>query len=410
MVAHMLTQSSDRPLESPRDRVPITSVILPAYNEAAALPAVLADLFAAIDGGYEVLVVDDGSTDGTREAARAFPCRVIRHPVNRGKGTAVRTGIDRALGRYIVIMDADATYPASAIPRIVELLADHDLVRCNRQRNPESMPLVNRLGNTLFDWLLAIVHGLDGSDHLSGLYGLRREALLRMQLESEGFDVEAEIGVKARIRGLRVATFPVDYQPRLGKKKLNPWRDGIVILGRIVALLLLYNPLATFIVPGLLVMLLAMAGASLLGQGPLVTPYFGLSIHSFIVATLGILASFQLMTFGFAAALYRVEAGYRPAGWLVAISARRVRLGGALAGLILAVVGFGEVVRLMARWVGGGLGEFFATREVVLAATVLVLGLQILSAALFISIFAGRLERLGRPAADEDDPGRVADE
>lgn len=388
-------------------RTALTTVLLPAYNEAAALPTVLAELFAVLGDGYEVIVVDDGSTDGTAAAAQAFPCRVIRHSKNRGKGAAVRTGLAQARGENIVVMDADASYPASAIPRIVELLRTHDLVRCNRRRDTASMPLVNRLGNRLFDWLLSFSHGLDGSDHLSGLYGLRREALLRLKLESEGFDIEAEIGIKAHVRGLRVTSFPIEYQPRLGEKKLQPWRDGFLILGRILVMFLLYNPLLTFVAPGVVLMALMLGGAFLLGQTAIRTPFFGLDVHSFIIAILGGVASFQLIVFGLAAALYGVEAGYRPAHWLLRVSSRPIRLGGALLGVLAVIFAAVYIGALISRWLSEGAGLFYATREVVLAATTLVFGMQLLSAALFLSIFAGRLERWQQtpPRAGDGSPG-----
>lgn len=381
---------------------PQATLILPAYNEASALPTVLDDVSATLQampaGAFEVLVVDDGSSDDTAAVAERYPCRLIRHDVNRGKGAAIRTGLGQARGGLIVIMDADATYPASAIPRIVDLLREYDLVRCNRQRDTANMPWLNRLGNRLFDWLLAFAHGLDGSDHLSGLYGLRREALLKMQLESEGFDIEAEIGIKARVRGLRATSFPIQYHSRLGEKKLNPWRDGVLILGRILAMFLLYNPLATFVVPGVVVMAGASILALVLSRGPIITPLFGLSIHTFIVFALGALAAFQLVVFGMAAALYGVEAGYQPARWLLRLSQRPVRIGGALAGLALALAAGLYLLSLTAAWLASGAGLFFETQNVVLGATGLVLGLQLLSASLFLSIFAGRLERYQKTA------------
>lgn len=383
---------------------PLTSVILPAYNEAEALPGVLAELSRVLDEHYEIIVVDDGSSDDTAAVAGRYPCRVLRHQHNRGKGAAIRTGLNHAIGQYIVVSDADATYPVDAIPHIVELLATHDLVRCKRPHDSEHMPALNRVGNWLFDSLLSLLHGLDGADHLSGLYGLRREAVLRLKLVSSGFDIEAEIGIKARVRGLRVTAFPVDYQPRVGEKKLRAFQDGFHILSRIIALVLLYNPLLTFIIPGLLILALMLGGALLLSRGPVVTPYFGLSIHSFIVAALGSVAAFQFITFGLSAALYAVEAGDTPPRWLVRLSSRRLRLSVAVIGSGLMLAALVEMVLLIGRWVLAGLpGLFEETRDLVLASTVLVGGLQLLSAALFLSIFAGRLQRLEREALLEDD-------
>src|SRR5215211_9187445 len=239
------------------------TVVLPAYNEAAALPHVLTDLHDQLGDGYEILVVDDGSTDETAMVAERGPCRLVRHRSNRGKGVAIRTGIAEASGEYVVIMDADATYPVAAIEQLVSLLADHDLVRGNREASGENMPLVNRIGNWFFNKLFAIAHGLESGDHLSGLYGLRRDAFRRLGLEATGFDIETEIGIKAQARGLHVAEFPISYMPRVGEKKLSPWRDGLRILGRVIVLLLIYNPTLTFIVPGLFLMAVSISGAIL---------------------------------------------------------------------------------------------------------------------------------------------------
>src|SRR3954451_10971807 len=245
-----------------------TTVVLPAYNEGAALPHVLAELGEYLDHTYEVLVVDDGSTDDTADVAERYPVRLVQHTSNRGKGVAIRTGIAEAHGENVVIMDADATYPVPAIKEMVELLGDHDLVRGIRESDNRSMPGVNRIGNWIFNKLLAISHGLEGTDHLSGLYAMRRSAAVRLGTEARGFDIETEIGIKARARGLREATIPISYLPRVGEKKLSPWKDGLRILGRVIVLLLIYNPTVTFIVPGLMLMTVAVTGAIVLSNGP----------------------------------------------------------------------------------------------------------------------------------------------
>jgi glycosyltransferase involved in cell wall biosynthesis len=370
-----------------------TTVVLPAYNEGAALPHVLDELGEYLDGSYEVLVVDDGSTDDTAAVAERYPVRLIQHPANSGKGVAIRTGIAEANGENIVIMDADATYPVPAIKEMVELLDEHDLVRGVREPGTESMPLVNRFGNWLFNKLLAISHGLEGSDHLSGLYAMRRSEAVRLGTEARGFDIETEIGIKARARGLREATIPISYLPRVGEKKLSPWKDGLRILGRVIVLLLIYNPTATFIVPGLTLLAVTVSGAVLLAiLGPVHAFFLGLDINSFIVVALLILASFQLVIFGVAAALYGVEAGKPPPGWLLRVISVRFRLGMAGLGLLLMVGALAKLVQLTIQWAGNNV--FTDTRALVLATSILVLGLQMLSASLFISIFSGRISRL----------------
>jgi glycosyltransferase involved in cell wall biosynthesis len=381
------------------------TVVLPAYNEGAALPAVLKELHEQLPDDYEVLVVDDGSTDDTATVAEHSPCRLVRHRTNRGKGVAIRTGIAEASGDYVVIMDADATYPVTAIEQLVEHLEDgYDLVRGSRISTAESMPLVNRIGNWFFNKLFAISHGLESGDHLSGLYGLRRDSFRRLGLEARGFDIETEIGIKAQARGLRVAEFPIEYRPRVGEKKLSPWRDGLRILGRVLVLLLIYKPWVSFILPGILLLILSVGGAIALSMGNVHTPYFGLSLNSFIVATLGILASFQLVIFGVAAALYGVEAGKPPSKALLKLTAQPVRF--ALAGLggLLILGSVAKLVQLTINWAGDKV--FTDTHALVLATTVGVLGLQILSAVLFISIFSGRLSRFDDAAHDGQHEGR----
>src|SRR5829696_9708094 len=369
-----------------------TTVVLPAYNEGAALPHVLTELGEYLDPSYEVLVVDDGSNDDTADVAERYPVRLIKHKDNRGKGVAIRTGIAEAQGENVVIMDADATYPVPAIKEMVELLDDNDLVRGIRESEGDSMPIVNRIGNWLFNKLLAISHGLEGTDHLSGLYAMRRSAAVKLGTEARGFDIETEIGIKARARGLREATIPISYLPRVGEKKLSPWKDGLRILGRVIVLLLIYNPTLTFIVPGLVLMAISVTGAVLLSNGPVHTSYLGLNIHSFIVAALGVLAAFQLVIFGVAAALYGVEAGKLPPWWLLRVISVRFRLGVAGLGMLLMVGSIAKLIQLTIQWAGNNI--FTDTRALVLSTSFLVLGLQMLSAALFISIFSGRISRM----------------
>ncbi len=225
---------------------------------------------------------------------------------------------------------------------------------------------------------------------------------MRMQLESLGFAIEAEIGVKARLQGLRIATFPVEYQPRRGERPLyEQWRNRFFTLAHLLVIVLTYNPLATFVTPGLLIMLLALVGAAILREDRIVTPYLGLSVHSFIVMALGAVAAFQLVVFGMAAALYGVEAGYRPPKWLIRASSRTFRLGSAVVGMVTAVWAAVNVAQMIIRWVTVGPVVFTGTRALVLATTLMVLGLQVVSAALFLSIFAGRLQRLAQMPVSE---------
>ena len=266
--------------------------MLPAYNEGAALPHVLAELEEYLDDSYEVLVVDDGSTDDTAEVADSFAnVRVVRHDVNGGKGVAIRTGYRGCARRQRRDHGRGRDLPGSGDQ------GDGRAARRERSRSrrppvrARSMSLVNRLGNWLFNSLLAISHGLDGADHLTGLYAMRRdggaEAPHRVpRLRHRDGDRDQGQGAAAE-----QAEIDVPYLPRVGEKKLRPWADGMRIFGRMVVLLLIYNPALTFIAPGHLADGHLAHGAILLSNGPVVTSYLGLSIHSYIVAALGVLAA-----------------------------------------------------------------------------------------------------------------------
>lgn len=387
----MGTSTDPSPATTEPPTSPLTSVILPALDEEEAISVVLDDLARHLGNGFEVIVVDDGSVDETAIVAASGGAKVISHESNLGKGAAMTTGVEAAAGDYLVFMDADATYPASAIPRIVSMLADYDIVRGERPLDSPHIPAINRLGNRVFNRLLSSFHEIEGRDVMSGLYGMRKDAFRALRLESSGFDIEVEIGVKAKQRGLSIGTFDIDYQPRVGEKKLRPVRDGLSILGRVAGMAILYSPTATFVIPGLVIMALGLIGAIVLGGGPLFIGSIGLSINSFVLAVLGFLAGFQLLVLGVAATLYRVETGATPARWLMRLATRPVRLSAAVTGLLLAVAAATWLLVLVVSWIAEGAGEFLETEQLVAAASIFVFGLQLLSAGLFLSIFSGRL-------------------
>jgi glycosyltransferase involved in cell wall biosynthesis len=206
------------------------SIIVPAYNEERGLPIVLDELTHLPLSSFEIIVVDDGSTDGTALVAKRFPCRLISHARNQGKGAAMRTGIAASRGRKIIFIDADGSHPASSIPHIVALLDSYDVVVGCRAFERGSIRMLNRLGNLLIWMFLRFLFGVSSRDPLSGLFGIRKEHLLKMELESTGFTIETEIHIKAALMKLRVANLPIPCHPRIGESKLSPFRDGYRIL------------------------------------------------------------------------------------------------------------------------------------------------------------------------------------
>ena len=230
---------------------PTTTVVIPAHNEEEGIAVVLRELLAVIDDSYEVLVLDDGSNDRTREAASSFACRVVSHEMRRGKGEAMKTAIRVAKGRNIVFVDADGSYPATVIPEIGRALEEYDLVVASRMAGNENVPAFNRIGNWVFRNGIRHIYGFKPHDPLTGLYGLSKAQLLHMNLRSAGFGIEAEIAIKAARRGLRMLDIPIEYRPRIGQAKLHGIKDGFRILLTIICQLPSYRPRLCFLLAGL---------------------------------------------------------------------------------------------------------------------------------------------------------------
>ena len=212
------------------------TVVLPAYNEEIGLSALLPSLVELSRGRFEVVVVDDGSTDSTASLAESFGCRVVRHAENAGKGVAVRTGLSAAHGDKVIIMDADDTYPVDAVMELINRLDECEMVVGVRTLGRTNIPPLNRFGNAVLTTAIRIASGSPWTDPLTGFYGLRRNVLERMDLQSNGFSLEAEIAMKSVRLGLRVIDHPIVYRARAGVSKLNPVRDGMRIAGTIASM------------------------------------------------------------------------------------------------------------------------------------------------------------------------------
>jgi len=213
------------------------AVIIPALNEEQGLPVVLGKIFSVIGGDYEVIVVDDGSTDRTPEVASRFPCRVVRHEVNRGKAEALKTGIKNAISENIIWTDADDTYPVELIPQIANALNSYDVVVCSRRYGRENIPRFNRIGNWIFRTLINKIYGFRPFDPCTGLYGAKKHYLEAMNLASKRFAIEPEISIKGSRMKLRMLEIPIEYRARVGGTKLNAIRVGFEDLWTILKLI-----------------------------------------------------------------------------------------------------------------------------------------------------------------------------
>ncbi len=202
-----------------------TTVVVPAYNEEEGLPVTLEKLLGQLDDSYEVIVVDDGSTDRTAEIAGRFPCRVIKHEVNRGKGEAIKTGIREARGRNIISIDADDTYEVGVVPAMVDGLSTYDVVIGSRFYGRENVPRLNRLGNFLIRTSMKLVFRFKPHDPLTGLWGIRKECAEKI-LPTVRYAPDAEMWMKASRMKLSMLDIHTTYAPRIGETKLPAIKGG----------------------------------------------------------------------------------------------------------------------------------------------------------------------------------------
>ena len=366
-----------------------TTVVVPAFNEEEALPVVLEKVLAAVDAGYEVLVVDDGSTDGTRAVAGRFNCRLIAYETNRGKAAAMRIGIREARGENVIFIDADDTYPADIIPQIVSELSAFDMVVCSRAGGHANIPAFNRIGNAIFRNSIRYLYNFPAYDPLTGFYGVKRRHLLRMDLRSEGFRIESEIAIKAARMGLEIHDIPIRYRPRLGQAKLRGLQDGYTIFATIISMFPLYCPTFLLVLPGLILGLGALALLGVLARTNVDILGATFGFNSFVLAAFALLLTALLVYFGLALGIYAAaHRDSRPDRLTRLVMRRGPRRGLGLAGLGLVLAGLIWAAIEGPAWLTGQFAASAEVKRLVTVALLLSLGLQATAASAFLTVLA----------------------
>jgi glycosyltransferase involved in cell wall biosynthesis len=367
------------------------SVVIPCLNEAESIGAcVRAAREALDDGGYrgEVLVVDNGSTDGSGQLASVEGARVVDQP-KRGYGNAYLAGLAAARGRYIVMLDADMTYDAGELPRFVAALEDGgDMVLGDRMQSiqPGAMPWLHRhVGNPVLTGLLNSLFGTEVKDAHCGMRALRREVLPKLDLRTTGMELASEMVIRAAKAGLDIRQFPIDYHPRQGESKLSTWSDG----WRHLRFLLIHSPRHLFLIPGTV-----MVGAGALIMAIVVTHLSILGrdwgIHAEIAGSLLVVLGVQLLALGLCARAYGVYFMGESDDWFGRMRNRYRLEHGLLIGGAIAVAGLISGGVLLGMWIDNGFGSLSEGQLAVLSATLVTVGAQVFFTSFLLSIIGLR--------------------
>jgi glycosyltransferase involved in cell wall biosynthesis len=377
--------------DSPDADTPLVSVVIPCLNEAENIEAcVTAALEAIVRMGVEgeVVVADNDSEDDSARLAERAGARVVVER-RRGYGSAYLAGFEASRGRYIVMADADMTYDFDEIPRFVASLEEGaEMVIGDRMDNiqPGAMPWLHRyVGNPILTGLLNLFFRTGVSDAHCGMRAVRREVLERLDLRTTGMEFASEMVIRASKENLRIDEFPISYHPRGGESKLSSFRDG----WRHLRFLLVHSPNHLFIFPGAVLAGLGTVIVVFVGAG---LDFFGRAwgVHALIGGALLMIVGTQVLALGLCAHAYGTYFMSERDPWFDRMRARfRLEHGLLLGGLFVLVgVIMGGVI--LATWISHGFGSLADEHLAVIAASLLIVGIQIFFSSFLLSILGLR--------------------
>jgi glycosyltransferase involved in cell wall biosynthesis len=377
------------------DLAPELTIVLPCLNEAETLAICITKAQSALqDNGIfgEILVADNGSTDGSQEIAKTYGVRIV-YAASRGYGAALDAGIKAARGRYVLIADADDSYDFSHAPRFLAALRNGaDLVMGNRFRGgiePGAMPVLHRyVGNPVLSFLGRFLFHAPVGDAHCGIRAFSRDTYRILDLRTTGMEFASEMVIKASLHKQCIVEVPTTLKKdgRSRSSHLRTWRDG----WRHLRFLLLYSPRWLFLTPGL--MLIVVGTALMLWLLPSERPFgqLNLGIDSLAYVIAAILVGFQLLLFGVAAKVFATTERLLPEDPRFERWFRYVTLEVGLAvGALLVVIGFGVAAVSVATWWRTGYGPLppvVMMRRTLPALLCLTLGTEILFSSFFLSI------------------------
>ena len=385
------------------------SIVMPCLNEAETLAACIAKAqgyLARAGVAGEIVVADNGSTDGSQAIAERLGARVV--PVaDRGYGNALHAGISAARGRYVILGDSDDSYDFSELGGFLERLRAGDaLVMGNRFRGgirPGAMPPLHRyLGNPVLSAIGRLFFHSPVGDFHCGLRAVSRAAYRQIAPNTAGMEYASEMVIKATLAGLPISEVPVVLHPdgRSRPPHLRSWRDG----WRHLRFMLLFSPRWLFLAPGLLLFVFGGIGSLLLATGERRLGGVAFDIHSLLIAGLCCLLGYQLVVFAVFTKVFAITEGFAPMPGYLDRLFRHVTLEGGIAvGAAVALVGLGALALATWSWGTldfGGLDPRVTMRQVIPGAVLLVIGIQTIFSSFFLSVLGIRRRRPNEGAGE----------
>jgi glycosyltransferase involved in cell wall biosynthesis len=377
---------------------------MPCLNEAQTLKTCIdkASAFLASEGvSGEIVIGDNGSTDGSQDIARAAGARVVDVPI-RGYGAALYHASLAALGRYAIMGDSDDSYDFSALmPFLSRLREGDDLVMGNRFLGgikPGAMPWKNRwLGNPALSGIGRILFRSPAKDFHCGLRGFSLAAFQELDLRTTGMEYASEMVIKATLKKMRISEVPTTLSPdgRDRPPHLRPWRDG----WRHLRFMLVYSPNWLFVYPGSVLLALGAMLAGRLLFGPLHIGPVELDVHTLLFASFAIFVGFQAILFGVFYKVLAISDGLLPESPSLTRMFEYLKLEtGLLIGSFLLLAGVVGSVWTLLFWAKtgfGNLGPAQLIRQVSLSCLAIALGIEVILGSFFLSLLGMRSRRPG---------------
>lgn len=371
------------------------SVVMPCLNEAETLAVCIkkAQAFFYRENILgEVIIADNGSTDGSQQIAKDCNARVINVP-QKGYGSALRGGIEAANGTYIIMGDADDSYDfTNLMPYVLKLREGNDLVMGNRFKGgikKGAMPFLHRyLGNPVLSFIGRLFFKSKIGDFHCGLRGFSKAAYKRMELQTTGMEFASEMIVKASLKKMKYAEVPIilSKDGRSRPPHLNTWRDG----WRHLRFLVLYSPNWLFLIPGCILMIFGIVASCFLIAGPVSIVTINFDVHTLLFTAGMALIGFQFILFYGLTKVFTVENELLPKSKKYNRLFKFINLEkGLIVGLLFVIAGISLSILAYTSWQAnsfGNINDASVFRMVIPAVTLVLLGIQIILFSLFFSI------------------------